>query len=41
METRTQDQIEKKHITIGSIAIVAAVAISSAAAALLGLAQMA
>lgn len=41
MKIRNQDQIEKMRIAIGSAAIVAAVAITSAAAAMLGLAQMA
>ncbi|MCR4378648.1 MAG: hypothetical protein NUV50_11225 [Rhodospirillales bacterium] len=41
MKIRTQEQIEKMRIAIGSTAIVAAVALSSAVAALLGLAQMA
>lgn len=41
MKIRTEAQIEKMRIAIGSAAIVAAVAITSAAAALLGLAQMA
>lgn len=41
MENRSQEQIEKMRIAIGSAAIVAAVAITSAAAAVLGLAQMA
>lgn len=41
MKVRNQDQIEKMRIAIGSAAIVAVVALTSAAAALLGLAQMA
>ena len=41
MKIRTQDQIEKMRIAIGSAAIVAVVALTSAAATVLGLAQMA
>ena len=41
MKIRTQEQIEKMRIAIGSAAIVAAIAITTAATALLGLAQMA
>ena len=41
MKIRTQEQIEKMRITIGSAAIIAVVALASAAATVLGLAQMA
>lgn len=41
MQTRTDMQIEKLRIAIGSAAIVAAVALTSAVATVLGLAQMA
>lgn len=41
MNAQNQNQLEKMRIAIGSAAIVAAVALTSAAAALLGLAQMA
>lgn len=41
MKVRTQDQIEKQKIAIGAAAIVALVSLTSAAAALLGIAQMA
>lgn len=41
MQNRTDTQIEKLRIAIGSAAIVATVALSSAAATVLGLAQMA
>lgn len=41
MKIRTQDQIEKMRIAIGSAAIVATVALTSAVVAVLGLAQMA
>jgi len=41
MKVRNENQIEKMRIAIGSAAIVAVVALTSAAAAVLGLAQMA
>lgn len=41
MTTRNQQQIDKMRIAIGSAAIIAAIAITSAAATILGLAQMA
>ena len=41
MTTRTDSQLENLRIAIGSAAIIAAVAATSAIATLLGLAQMA
>jgi len=41
MQDYTQETMEKKRITIGTFAIIAVVSITSIAATLLGLAQMA
>jgi len=41
MKVRNENQIEKMRIAIGSAAIIAVVALTTAAAAVLGLAQMA